>query len=380
MVREILKKIAYRSLWRVSKKILFFFMPFLLIFLLTFGIVLSIFGAGPSDNRFAEVKKEIAGYVNSIDYDAVSKYGQENGYKLDWGIVFALEMYANGWRSQIDMDRVKRMAELLKPEFEYTDYTEKRVRYTISGEEIVEYIPVKILTQVHTYKGIYSFEYKEITEKGADYEYRYLEPVGVDFLEDYSKLDAVIYQELKGLVAGDNIKNVELSGGKMLWPAPSGRNITSPFGWRLHPVLGVYSFHTGIDIGVPQGSPVIAVLDGVVRYAGELGGYGRTVILDHGNGITTLYAHNSELKVKKNDVVRAGSLIAYSGSTGRSTGPHLHFEVRVNGRPVDPLGNFSVGRVQINAADNIDRKMIVETAEAFMKGQENLEFLIKSGE
>lgn len=380
MVREILKEIAYRSLWRVSKKILFFFMPFILIFVLTFGIVLSIFGAGPSDNRFSEVKREIAEYVSTIDCGVVSKYGQEKDYRLDWGIVFALEMYANGWSAKIDMDRVKRMAELLKPEFEYADYTEQKIFYASDGKKIVESIPVKILTQVQTYKGIYSFEYKEVNEKGADYEYKYLKPAGVEFLEDYSKLDAVIYQELKGLVMGDNVKNVELSGGRMLWPAPSSRNITSPFGWRLHPVLGVYSFHTGIDIGVPQGSSVVAVLDGVVRYAGELGGYGRTVILDHGNGITTLYAHNSELKVKKNDVVRAGKLIAYSGSTGRSTGPHLHFEVRVNGKPVDPLGNFSIGKVQVNVSDNIDRKMIVETAEAFMKGQRNLEFLINSGE
>ncbi|EAX46854.1 peptidase M23B [Thermosinus carboxydivorans Nor1] len=126
------------------------------------------------------------------------------------------------------------------------------------------------------------------------------------------------------------------STGAMLWPA-SGP-ITSPFGWRTHPIFGTARFHSGIDIGADYGDPVAAADGGVVVYADWMGGYGKTVIIDHGGGISTLYAHNSELLVSEGQRVRKGQPIARVGSTGYSTGPHLHFEVRQNGSPVNPLG------------------------------------------
>ncbi|HWQ30824.1 MAG TPA: peptidoglycan DD-metalloendopeptidase family protein [Negativicutes bacterium] len=126
-------------------------------------------------------------------------------------------------------------------------------------------------------------------------------------------------------------------GGKLGWPSPGYYKITSSFGYRTHPILKKKKLHTGIDIAVPSGTSVIAANAGKVIYAGYNGGYGNTVIIDHGGKISTLYAHNSKLLVKVGDVVEKGKAVSKSGSTGLSTGPHLHFEVRENGQPVDPL-------------------------------------------
>lgn len=125
--------------------------------------------------------------------------------------------------------------------------------------------------------------------------------------------------------------------GQLSWPV-SGGVITSPQGWRVHPIFGTSIYHAGMDIGVDEGTPVHAADDGVVVDADWLGGYGNCVIIDHGNGMQTVYAHNSALVVSAGQSVSKGELIAYAGSTGYSTGPHCHFEVRINGEPVDPMG------------------------------------------
>lgn len=124
--------------------------------------------------------------------------------------------------------------------------------------------------------------------------------------------------------------------GQLGWPA-SGE-ITSPFGYRTHPIWGTTIYHAGIDIGVDEGVPVHAADGGTVVWSGWMGGYGYAVVIDHGNGLSTLYGHNSELVISEGEAVGKGQVIAYAGSTGNSTGPHVHFEVRVNGDPVDPMG------------------------------------------
>lgn len=130
------------------------------------------------------------------------------------------------------------------------------------------------------------------------------------------------------------------SGGQFQWPT-TATYITSPFGFRIHPVTGYYTGHTGVDIGCSYGSPVYAAADGTVILAsGSYGGYGVAVIIDHGSGISTLYGHNSSLNVSAGQQVKRGQVIASSGSSGVSTGPHLHFEVRINGQYVDPMQYF----------------------------------------
>lgn len=131
----------------------------------------------------------------------------------------------------------------------------------------------------------------------------------------------------------------EYAGGAMAWPVPGYSRITSPFGMRTHPFTGVYKLHTGTDIGAPIGTNFIAANSGVVIKAGWNNAYGNMVIVDHGGGVSTLYAHGSEILVTVGQTVQKGDPVLKVGSTGYSTGPHAHFEVRINGEYVDPM-NF----------------------------------------
>lgn len=132
----------------------------------------------------------------------------------------------------------------------------------------------------------------------------------------------------------------EYVGGTFVWPCPSSHYITSSFGWRIHPILKYKKYHTGVDIGASSGQSILAAGSGTVIKAAVYGGYGNCVMIDHGGGIVTLYGHASRLLVSQGQVVAAGQKIALVGSTGNSTGPHLHFEVRVNGDYVNPMGYF----------------------------------------
>lgn len=126
------------------------------------------------------------------------------------------------------------------------------------------------------------------------------------------------------------------SGGKLGWPVPGRSNISSGYGSRTSPIKGKGEFHTGLDIPAPTGTDICAAESGRVINSGSINGYGYTVIIDHGNGLSTLYGHNSKLKVRVGQFVSRGDVIALAGSTGWSTGPHCHFEVRVNGRHTNP--------------------------------------------
>jgi murein DD-endopeptidase MepM/ murein hydrolase activator NlpD len=123
--------------------------------------------------------------------------------------------------------------------------------------------------------------------------------------------------------------------GQLLWPAVGP--ITSPFGWRVHPIFHTREFHPGIDIGAPYGSTVSAADAGVVEFAGTMSGYGNVLVIDHGSGLATLYGHLSAYSVTAGQSVGRGAPIANVGCTGWCTGPHLHFEVRLFGHPVDPI-------------------------------------------
>lgn len=124
-------------------------------------------------------------------------------------------------------------------------------------------------------------------------------------------------------------------GGQLLWPANGP--LTSPYGYRTHPIFGDSRLHTGIDIGASYGAPVIASDSGVVAYVGAMSGYGNVIVVDHGGGLATTYNHLSAFSVASGQQVGRGSPIGNVGCTGYCTGPHLHFEVRVNGSPVDPM-------------------------------------------
>ena len=154
------------------------------------------------------------------------------------------------------------------------------------------------------------------------------------YKEEQTRIELIIMQ----ISTSQNV-DIQYTGGPLIWPvAKSGSVITSNYGYREHPIQGIVKIHQGIDIGgVGFGAPIVAVLDGVVSFAGELGSYGNCVMIDHGNGITTLYAHGQKILTERGKEVKQGDLIMEVGSTGNSTGPHCHFEIRINGYTQDPL-------------------------------------------
>ena len=156
-----------------------------------------------------------------------------------------------------------------------------------------------------------------------------------DKIDEYNSQIKAVESEITALMVA-NLDSTYI-GGEMAWPVPGYTRITSSFGMRVHPITGVYKLHTGVDIGAPLGANFIAANDGVVIKAEYNGAYGNMVIVDHGGGIATLYAHGSEILVQLGQEIKKGDPILKVGSTGYSTGPHAHFEVRKNGEYVDPI-------------------------------------------
>ena len=158
-------------------------------------------------------------------------------------------------------------------------------------------------------------------------------------IEQYKAEQEEIERQIQAAIQWSGNLAIQYTGGAMIWPVGvEGTYITSPYGNRLHPIQGVYRYHDGIDIGnAGYGAPVVAAADGVVTYTGVMGGYGNCVMINHGSGIVTLYGHGQEIKTTLGAVVKQGDIIMAVGSTGNSTGPHLHFEVRKNGLAVEPI-------------------------------------------
>ena len=158
--------------------------------------------------------------------------------------------------------------------------------------------------------------------------------------EYYSQINQ-IEAEIRSLAKVINFGE-DYAVGTMQWPIPGHTKITSNYGMRTHPITGVYKLHTGVDISAGIGTDFVAMANGVVVKAEYNGAYGNMVIIDHGGGVQTLYAHGSEIVVNVGQVVNAGDTVLKVGSTGYSTGPHAHFEVRVNGSTMNPLDYVSV--------------------------------------
>ena len=144
-------------------------------------------------------------------------------------------------------------------------------------------------------------------------------------------------EALKGSLNYSSSSSEYLGSGRFCWPAPSYTRISSPYGYRIHPIYNTKKFHSGVDLAAPGGSNILAAENGKVISAGWNGGYGNCLVVDHGGGISTLYAHASRLLVSKGAYVTKGQVIAKVGTTGNSTGNHLHFEVLINGKTTDPM-------------------------------------------
>lgn len=337
--------------------------------------VLAAFAEGSREDLQAaarEAAAEYSGEVRSFD-------GAERAHALPPGLVAAVVQQA-----EVEGRRVehREAAAALAPRFTYQTYTLRTVRREPTSEtggtepawqEVVETRSVTALTVAETYRGTFTYRYRV---RRVDIENGYreeLERTGVEFTPVPERLAQILSGLLdrpveqweaawvEGL-AGDLSDGGDAPGGWLLAMAPdepgsggwSWRStwsgmaagdrvvpvegpITSEFGWRVHPLYGTPHFHAGVDIGAPAGTPVRAALSGQVQFAGAAGGYGLAVILDHGGGIHTLYGHMRVIRVRAGQEVAAGETLGEVGSTGLSTGPHLHFEVRRDGKPVDPL-------------------------------------------
>ncbi|NLV71181.1 MAG: peptidoglycan DD-metalloendopeptidase family protein [Actinobacteria bacterium] len=156
-----------------------------------------------------------------------------------------------------------------------------------------------------------------------------------ELLAESERITEMLKEAARAAKAAETAKTVKAGSGALSWPVV-GR-VTSGFGYRIHPIFKVRKMHTGIDIDGDMGDPIRAASNGTVVSAGWRGGYGKCVIVSHGGGLATLYGHLSMINVSAGGSVKGGQVIGRVGSTGYSTGPHLHFEVRVNGTPVDPL-------------------------------------------
>ena len=154
-------------------------------------------------------------------------------------------------------------------------------------------------------------------------------------IDEYNLQVAEIEAEIKMLAL--NSISSDYIGGAMLWPVPGHTKLTSLYGMRVHPITGAYKLHTGIDISAPLGTSFIAAANGIVTKATYNTAYGNMVIIDHGGGVQTLYAHGDQILVQLGQTVSAGTEVLKVGSTGYSTGPHAHFEIRINGQTVNPL-------------------------------------------
>lgn len=168
-------------------------------------------------------------------------------------------------------------------------------------------------------------------------------------IDQYNTEVAEIEAEIK-LLALNSISS-EYIGGAMLWPVPGYTSLTSTYGMRVHPITGAYKLHTGIDISAPLGTSFIAAANGIVSKATYNTAYGNMVIIDHGGGVQTLYAHGDQILVQVGETVSVGTEVLKVGSTGYSTGPHAHFEIRINGQTIDPL-NFLLNLDEHDTEEN----------------------------
>ncbi len=289
-----------------------------------------------ADAQIAEKEEEIQRYEEDISaqderFKACLRAMDENSTMSYLELIFSSESLSE---LLINLETINEM----------TEHDMAIIQEMTDLKTEVEVAKVSIETERNTQKearDIADTKQNELEEKLAE-----KEQLTLTLEEDIEKYKQV-YEEarrqeeaLKASISGSlsTSSNSEYLGtGRFCWPAPSYIRISSPYGWRNHPVYKTKKFHSGVDLAAPGGSNILAAESGTVKFAGWNGGYGNCLIIDHGGGITTLYAHASKLCVSKGQYVSKGSIVAKVGTTGTSTGNHLHFEVLVNGKTTDPM-------------------------------------------
>jgi len=270
----------------------------------------------------------------------------EPGQRLTWGLLKAAEFVLGSGRS------VEELAQRLAPEVRYSTYAVTRKKTAPDGTELQETISFSLVSEVRTYDTVYTYDYTFTEREGEIIPERHETSRMLDRSKLYAALSWYAGEELDPLTvhivertassfdtgAFDwswlGVTPGAIEGQVTTWPVAG--MITSSYGYRIHPVSGAVDFHTGVDIAAETGTPIPAVAPGRVILAGFSGGYGLCVMIEHENGYTSLYGHASRILVAEGDTVKQNQIIAEVGDTGVSTGPHLHFEMRLGDEPVDP--------------------------------------------
>lgn len=280
------------------------------------------------------IKTEIGGRKGVLDQRLIAIY--KYGYQSSLEILFNSRNFAEFIaRFEMVSGYVRADVQILKTLHRQQDLiTKKRTEITQKKQELEvqrnAYSRLQVLTRQQQMRRITVVEDRQRELTVLKNNRKVLEE-SLDELERISK-------EMEAQIRDFQNKNrLALGSGKYIWPLESKGRISSYFGYRFHPILRKRKYHSGVDISAPQGLSILAADSGVVAYAGWNNGYGKMIILDHGSGFSTVYGHCSILQVDQGRTVTKGQTIAQVGSTGLSTGPHLHFEVRKNGVPVNPL-------------------------------------------
>jgi murein DD-endopeptidase MepM/ murein hydrolase activator NlpD len=274
-----------------------------------------------------------------LRYKANMRAMEENGAITYLSVIFQASSFADL------LSRISDVGEIMRYEQRIYEQLEAAKQETISARNALQ-----------TAKADQEADRAELTAKEADLQKQIDESLTLlkqieedlntakELYEQEKKEAAAIQAEINKKVAelkkqqgGSSVKGT----GALTWPVPASNIVTSKFGRRYHPVYKEYRMHYGVDIGAPQGVSIVAADRGTVITAKYSSSYGNYIVVSHGNGMTTLYAHMSAMLVKVGATVEKGQAIGKCGSTGASTGPHLHFEVTLNGTRVDPLKYFS---------------------------------------
>lgn len=306
------------------------------------------------DRRINKQQNDIDGMKKSLK-DAQAKQAQyeqqqqkaaENltGYQLLLGRR-AKQVYMEGDLTYIDLlFQASSMSDFIDRVFFVQAILEQDntlIEKTQAAQQQIKVAAVAVAQQIEDIKGIKTKldgQLAELEQIRSDK--KVLIQANDNDIELYEKRATELEQENKRLAAIARSASGYTGkwGGSFMKPVPGP--ITSPFGYRVHPLFHSRKLHTGVDIGAPEGTPIHPGAKGKVTYADWMSGYGNCVMVDHGGGISTLYGHMSAIKCAVGDIVSTDSVIGKVGSTGYSTGNHLHFEKRVNGTPVDPLGSI----------------------------------------
>ncbi len=260
-------------------------------------------------------------------------------------------MYENGNTSYLELifqakglsdlfTRISIIETIVKHDNAIIDEFEAQVAQIEEAKQVIE---TEKAEQVEA-RQLLESKQNEIKVKQAEQE-RIIKELSQDINElkkqeaEMEQAERQIQAQINAALGSSSQKNVKYTGnGKFLFPLASYTRISSPYGYRPHPITGTNKLHSGIDYAAPLGTAIYAAEDGVVLTSGWVNGYGYTVTVNHGSGYVTLYAHCSKLLVSAGQSVTKGQTIARVGSTGNSTGNHLHFEVKVNGKAVNPAG------------------------------------------